>query len=695
MKFHCHILFVLLFMSQVLFGQIPNKIWDRTYGGNRNDEFVILKKDRKGDLILAGYSNSDQGFEKGKNSFAQTNDFWILKTDTAGTIIWQETMGANGEDKLADILVDNDNSLFLFGYSNSDPGIWKSSVNRGGMDYWMLKLDQFGNKIYDMTIGGSSNDILTSAIQTKNGDILLGGYSSSPNDKDKISLHKGKNDFWVIRYDILGNKIWDKTFGGERDDVLIQILEYGDDVLLCGYSASTDTSTLSFDKSQVSRGNEDYWVLRVGRNGNVIWDKTIGGDSSDILTAAMLLYNDDILLAGTSFSGKSGEKTQDAIVRDSSNMPSRDYWLVRIDSSGTVIWDKTIGSYGIDIPHSLASICSKGAVVSGLSDGNKSGAKSENRIGKFDMWILEIDENGEVLWDMTYGGPAYQFHPFLLCHQDIFLAGQSASNTFLPYKSEDNRGLKSDFWLIRFADTFHKAEIFTKSSFCLFDTLVFLDKANFIAEEYLWSLQKIDGSIGISDTHPVFRYVSNDTGSYKLKLELLNACFNKSTEILFDIVPAPILDLGNDTFLPAGSVLYLDAGNPGAAYVWNNGDTVRSIVVDKSGLYWVKVSYGDCFRIDSIRVQIAGGYEQKEPRFEIFPNPCNTFLIIRSEAKKTEGRLSIYDQYGKNHKDIYISEEDFLFKNTLRIDVSDLPKGVLLLLLENEEGRVVKKIIHL
>src|SRR5690606_29481094 len=132
---------------------------------------------------------------------------------------------------------------------------------------------QAPDKDWDKTFGGISNENLYSTIQTSDGGYLLAGYSDSSNSGDKSENSKGGNDYWIIKTDASGNKQWDKTIGGSSYDILCSAIQTSDGgYLLAGYSASS----ISGDKSENSKGGFDYWIVKMDASGNKQWDKTFG-----------------------------------------------------------------------------------------------------------------------------------------------------------------------------------------------------------------------------------------------------------------------------------------------------------------------------------------------------------------------------------------------------------------------------------
>ena len=278
--------------------------WQKTIGGNQTDELknVFLLTDST--YILAGQSSSGISGEKTVINYG-ISDYWLVKLDKNRNILWQKTYGGTN-NQIAVKSIINNNYLYIAGYSDSDSSGVKSENSRGATDYWIVKLDLDGNMIWDKTIGGADYDFLFDIAEFSNGDILLSGYSNSSISGDKTESNFGYSDNWIVRLDSNGHKIWDKTIGGSDMDLNGNVLILNDKIFL----ASGSSSNISGNKSENSRGGMDYWIVKLDGNGNIEWDKTIGGNAGDGPCQIIRLCNDKVLISGNSMSGISGEKTE-------------------------------------------------------------------------------------------------------------------------------------------------------------------------------------------------------------------------------------------------------------------------------------------------------------------------------------------------------------------------------------------------
>ncbi|HEX8532156.1 MAG TPA: GEVED domain-containing protein, partial [Cytophagales bacterium] len=191
---------------------------------------------------------------------------------------------------------------------------------------------------WNKRFGGTGADSFSKVIRTADGGYLLGGYSASGTGGDKSESSRGGIDMWIVKTDAAGNKLWDKRYGGTGDDYLSTLITTSDGGYLL---AGASFSGIGGDKSQDSRGSGDYWVVKIGSTGTKQWDKRFGGSAHDDVRAVLQLPTGEYLLAGHSASGLSGDKTQ-------SSRGGQDYWVVKISSTGTKLWDRAFGGSADD-----------------------------------------------------------------------------------------------------------------------------------------------------------------------------------------------------------------------------------------------------------------------------------------------------------------------------------------------------------
>jgi hypothetical protein len=186
--------------------------WQNTIGGSSNDRLYAIKQTIDGGYILGGNSQSNISSDKTENSLGGV-DYWIVKTDSFGSIQWQNTIGGSGSDYCRSIQQTSDGGYILGGYSDSNISGDKLENCIGGDDYWIVKTDGGGNIQWQNTIGGIYDDRLRSIQQTVDGGYILGGWSQSIISGDKSENSFGDWDYWIVKIDAIGNIQWQNTIG--------------------------------------------------------------------------------------------------------------------------------------------------------------------------------------------------------------------------------------------------------------------------------------------------------------------------------------------------------------------------------------------------------------------------------------------------------------------------------------------------
>jgi hypothetical protein len=223
-----------------------------------------------------------------------------------------------------------DGGYILGGWSESGISGNKTQSNwANSPDYWILKIDSLGNKLWDKDFGGINYETLASLEQTLDGGYILAGYSNSGISGDKTEANVGLYDYWIIKTDSLGNKQWDKDYGGtDNDDIYYGILSRCNDG---GYLISgTSYSNIGGDKTENNLGAKQTWIVKIDSLGNKQWDKTIFTSAPDENGYAIQTKDGCFAFANYTYAGIGGYKTQP------SWNGSSDYWIIKFcDSTQT------------------------------------------------------------------------------------------------------------------------------------------------------------------------------------------------------------------------------------------------------------------------------------------------------------------------------------------------------------------------
>jgi hypothetical protein len=241
-----------------------------------------------------------------------------------------------------------------------------------------------GNVItWDKTFGGSSDDMGFSIIQTENGGYAIAGYAIFPRIEKKsdwrsklgyIILEKSKRqDFWIIKLDKNGNMEWDEIFGEEMTDVARSIIQTKD----AGYAVAGSIWTKYARK-------QDFWLIKLGENGNKEWEATFNKDKDDI--AYSIIQTKD---GGYTIAGGTGRR----------NWGEVNCWVIKLDAKGNVEWDNDFGGIGWDEINSIIQIKDGGFIAAGST--------WSKGAGRGDVCVAKIDKRGYLVWIKTFGGSDY------------------------------------------------------------------------------------------------------------------------------------------------------------------------------------------------------------------------------------------------------------------------------------------------
>jgi len=312
---------------------------------------------RGDDLALSLIQTTDGGYAVAGYTYSKgvgSADFWVIKLDNKGNKVWDKTYGGSDVDVAWSLIQTTDGGYAVAGYTYSK-GV-------GSADFWVIKLDNKGNKVWDKTYGGRGDDLAFSLIQTTDGGYAVAGGTGSKG--------AGGVDLWVIKVDIHGNMIWDRTYGGSGVDAAYSLIQTTDG----GYAVTGAT----FSKGA---GGADLWVIKLDSQGNMIWDRTYGGSDADEAWSLIQTTDGGYAVAGSTFSKGAG---------------GADLWVIKLDHLGNKIWDRTYGGSNDDGTYSLIQTADSGYAVAGetFSKGTAAG----------DFWVIKLDSQGNKIWDRTYGG---------------------------------------------------------------------------------------------------------------------------------------------------------------------------------------------------------------------------------------------------------------------------------------------------
>jgi hypothetical protein len=320
-----------------------NALWEKTYGGAGDDRAFYAATVADG-FVVVGSSTS---FQQDKTVP------WVLKLDHEGNMLWNQTFleGAGSEFR------------FVLGLEDGFLLVGNVFLPSGDTDGYVVRIDDKGNSSWNITLGGEKVDKLFSALKVQDGFVLVGLTHSFGND----------SDVWVVKTDVNGNEVWNKTYRDAMEDAGRAIASTEDNhYVVAGYTNS------------MGNGDYDFLLLKIDASGNMAWNKTYGGLQSDKAYAIAETAGGCVAVGDTRSKGE-GES---------------DAWIVKVDLNGDLVWERTVGGEGFDMPTCIAVSNSQGYLVGGFtfSFGND----------ERDFWLFKVDDSGSVLWSCTLGRSQFE-----------------------------------------------------------------------------------------------------------------------------------------------------------------------------------------------------------------------------------------------------------------------------------------------
>ncbi len=377
----------------------PMKRWDKTLGGAQNDIGLCVELADNGAYVLAATSGS--GISGNKESANKgEEDFWIVKIDKNGEKVWDKSYGGSSYEYARTMVKCADGGFLIGGESASPQNGDKSQPNHAfpngvpSPDFWIVKIDADGNKQWDRRYGGNGFDYLHQLIQTRDGGYLLAGESDSNDGGEKTENLRNVRDAWVVKIDAGGNKIWDKTLGGSKNEGAWAVLELTDRTILV--ASGIQDGSVGGDLTAPDRGSDDIWVVKLSEGGSVMWDRKYGSSGSERFPSMVETYDGNVFISAIINGPQNGDATSEQIGYD-------DFWLLKIDYNGNKIWDKRYGAYGWEGIPTLYKTFDKKYLIAGSSTSNAGYDISDLPHSTSDIWVLKIDDNGNKYWNQRFG----------------------------------------------------------------------------------------------------------------------------------------------------------------------------------------------------------------------------------------------------------------------------------------------------
>ena len=271
-----------------------NQVWSKTYGGANNDYgyYVALTADLG--YIIGGYTYS---FGAGGI------DVFLVKTDSSGNVQWNRTYGGSSNDYGFHIVQTSDGGYAVLGGTDS--------YGSGSLDAYFVKTDSSGNMQWNKTYGGPNVDFGRSFVRTMDGGYALAGYTTSSG--------LGSYDVYLVKVDVNGNYLWNKTFGGTNEDRGWSIVQTDD----AGYAIAGYTGSFG------AGGTSDVYLVKTDSLGNLQWSKTYGGTGYDVAYSLLLTADGGYAIAGSTYSYGAGNYDMYLVKTEAQG----EFGIARVDST--------------------------------------------------------------------------------------------------------------------------------------------------------------------------------------------------------------------------------------------------------------------------------------------------------------------------------------------------------------------------
>jgi hypothetical protein len=323
----------------------PAVQWQKTFGGSRDDKGYSVQQTSDGGYIITGMAHF---------FFTGSYDVYLIKTDSEGNLLWQKPFGGGNDDWGESGQQTSDGGFIISGETNS--------FGAGRCDIYLIKTDSEGNLLWQKTIGGILDDYGYSVQQTTDGGYIIAGYTGS--------FGAGWYDVYLVKTDPNGNLLWHKTFGGSGKDYAGSVQQTTDG----GYIITGLTQSFGAGKS-------DVYLIKTDPNGNQEWQRTFGGNSDDAGYSVQQTSDGGYIIAAYTTSFGAG---------------SYDAYLIKTDSAGNLRWQKTFGGSGFDVVSSVQQTKDGGYIIAGQTQ--SFGA------GSYDVYLIRTDSDGNSVWQKTIGG---------------------------------------------------------------------------------------------------------------------------------------------------------------------------------------------------------------------------------------------------------------------------------------------------
>jgi hypothetical protein len=374
-----------------LHAQAPDIQWQRCLGGSSGEMGYRIQVAADGGYVLGGFATSTDGDVTGNHG---TRDYWMAKLDAAGSLQWQHCYGGTGSETAYGLTAMPDGGWALSGRTASTDGDAGDCPPGPGTHAWVVRTDGLGAIAWEACLGGSGNygAGFTDAVATADGGLVLAGGTSYP---DGIGAgNHGGDDFLLVKLDASGMVEWSHCYGGSGSEGANAIRATADG----GYVVAGPVQ-FAFDGDVTTGEHGGIWVIKIGPEGELEWNRRMGGDSptgqSDEVRDIAQTPDGGYLVVGST--GSNGGDV-------SGNHGGMDAWLVKLDADGSIVQQRCIGGTGNDIAYRVAYAGMDRYTVVGNTGSNDGDVIDNPDTVVGSLRVFMVDANLNLLWQKNIGG---------------------------------------------------------------------------------------------------------------------------------------------------------------------------------------------------------------------------------------------------------------------------------------------------
>lgn len=286
---------------------------------------------------------------------------------------------------------------------------------------------------WQKSLGGGEYEYAKEVALTSDGGSIAVGFTESIDGN--VSFSHGGGDCWVVKTNASGSIDWEKSYGGTGFDYGYSIQQTTDGgFIVAGYSESNDGDVL------LNNGGGDSWIMKLNNTGVIQWQKNYGGSMNDNAQCIRQTIDGGYIVAGNS-------ESSDGDVVNSKG--GSDCWILKLDDFGMIDWQQSLGGSSYDYVQDIKQTPEGGYVLCGGTHSTDGDVEEQN--GNGDVWIVKLNNIGNITWEHSFGGSNYDFAQSIELSSEggYILAGYSESSDGDVIGSHGG----GDFWVIKCNDT--------------------------------------------------------------------------------------------------------------------------------------------------------------------------------------------------------------------------------------------------